>query len=102
MGSNDAYWNGYAATLARVRSEKPRTFAALKAIIDAFHPVMGDIPFCGDTFFPSGGEDTLAAALRDAGWRRQFLEGSYWYVATHPGTGAVCTYIEGDLYEGLR
>ena len=102
MGSNDAYWKGYAETLDRVRNEKPTTFAALKAIIDSFHPVMGDILFSGDTFFPSGGEDTLAQALREAGWRRRFLEGSYYYLAVHPESGAVCTYIEGDLYEGQR
>lgn len=102
MGSNDPYWNGYAATLTRVRNEKPSTFAALRAIIDAFHPVMGGTLFSGDTFFPSGGEDTLAAALRDAGWRRRFIEGSYYYLAQHATTGATLTYIEGDLYEGCR
>lgn len=102
MSSNDPYWAGYAATLARIRRDKPTTFAQLRAIVDGFHPVMGETLFSGDTFFPSGGEDTLAAALRDAGWRRQFLEGNYWYVAQHPTTGATCTYIEGDLYEGLR
>lgn len=100
MDSNDPYWEGYKATLHRIRYEEPRTFAELKAIVDAFHPVMGDIPFSGDTFFPSGGDDTIAEALMDTGWRLRFVEGDYYYVAEHPVTGAVCTYIEGDLYEG--
>lgn len=102
MGSNDAYWNGYEAALERVRSEKPTTFAALKAITDAFRPLMGDISFSGDTFFPSGGDDTMADALADAGWRLRFIEGDYHYRANHPATCATVTYIEGDLYDGAR
>lgn len=96
----DPYWTAHAATLARIRTEKPTTFAALKAIVDQFHPDMGDIPFSGDTFFPSGGEDTIADALYDAGWRLRFVEGDYYYRAHHPDTRDTLTYIEGDLYAG--
>lgn len=96
----DTYWAGYEATLGRIRSEKPRTFAELKTIIETlFHPVMGDIPYSGDTFFPSGGDDTIADALSDAGWRLRYREGDYWYDAQHPETGEVVTYQEGDLYK---
>lgn len=98
----DPYWTAYVATLDQIRTTKPNSFAALKTIIDQFHPSMGNISFCGDTFFPSGGDDTLADALMETGWTLSFVEGDYYYTATHPATGAACTYIEGDLYDGHR
>lgn len=90
----DAYWEDYAATLAAVRSLQPTTFAELKAILDRF-----ESPSSGDAFFPSGAaDDTLAAALRDAGWRIEFIEGYYVYKARSP-IGATFEHFEGDLYE---
>jgi hypothetical protein len=89
-----SYWAQYDATLARVRAEKPDTFAALKAILDAFSP-----PSSGDAFFPGGADDTLGDALNDAGWAVEWSEGDYLWRARHPRTGAMLEHVEGDLYE---
>lgn len=89
----EPYWQMYDATLARVRDEKPDTFAALKAILDGFTP-----PSSGDAFFPGGADDDLADALIDAGWNLDFTEGDYLYTATHPATHAQMQHVEGDIY----
>lgn len=94
MANLDAYWAMYDATLARIRNEKPDTFTALKAILDAFEP-----PYSGDAFFPGGADDDLADALHDAGWDIAFTEGVYVYTATHPATRAKVQHVEGDLYD---
>ncbi|SDK71889.1 hypothetical protein SAMN05216282_11154 [Cryobacterium psychrotolerans] len=91
------YWQAYAATLTRIRTEKPDTFVALKAILDTFEP-----PSSGDAFFGDGADDTLADALHDAGWRIEFGEATYLYYAHHDTTGARLTYVEGDLFEGIH
>lgn len=90
----DAYWAAYDRTLARVRTERPNTFDALKAILDAYEP-----PSSGDAFFPGGADDDLADALHDAGWTLRFTEGVYVYTATHPTTGARLEHVEGDIYD---
>lgn len=87
------YWAMYDRTLARIRDEKPDTFDALKAILDRFHP-----PSSGDAFFPGGADDTLADALRNAGWHVDFQEGDYLWTAWHPLTGASIRHVEGDIY----
>lgn len=92
--SLDSYWAQYDAILARVRAEKPDTFAALKAILDAFSP-----PSSGDAFFPGGADDTLGDALNDAGWAVEWEEGDYLWNARHPLTGSTLRHVEGDLYE---
>lgn len=97
MSALDGYWSAYDATLARVRVEKPDTFAALKAILDSFQP-----PSSGDAFFPGGADDDLASALRDAGWELRFFGAGYVYSAKHPTTSAKLHYIEGDLYDRTR
>lgn len=91
------YWSAYDRTLARVREEKPDTFASLKAILDRFEP-----PSSGDAFFGDGADDTLADALHDAGWRIEFREATYLYYARHSTTGARLTYVEGDIFEGVH
>ena len=93
----DAYWTAYDATLHRVATEKPDTFADLKAILDEFHP-----PSSGDAFFPGGGDDDLMGALIEAGWTVTWAKASYYYSAQHPRTTAAITYVEGDVYEGTR
>lgn len=93
----DGYWAMYDATLARVRTERPDTFAKLKAILDRFH-----LPSSGDAFFPGGADDDLASALDDAGWELRFYGADYVYHAKHPATAAKLHYIEGDLYDRTR
>lgn len=92
---HDLYWERYDHTLARIRAERPTTFAGVKLILDVFSRKSS-----GDAFFPGGSDDTLAHALADAGWSIRFGDGDYIWVATHPETDASLTYIEGDVYMG--
>ncbi|MDL5351589.1 DUF4314 domain-containing protein [Microbacterium sp. zg-YB36] len=94
MSGIEAYWVAYDATLTRVRTERPDTFAGLKAILDTFEP-----PSSGQAFFGDGADDQLSDALHDAGWRIDFIEATYLYTARHPNTGARARYVEGDLYD---
>lgn len=56
----------------------------------------------GDAFFAgSGGDRTVAAALRTAGWKTIWAEAAYYYVKRAPD-GSTITYIEGDIYRGDR
>ena len=90
----EPYWRMYDATLARVRDEKPDTFAALKAILDRFEP-----PSSGQAFFGDGADDQLADALSDAGWHIDFIEATYLYTARHRTSDARLRYVEGDLFD---
>lgn len=51
-------------------------------------------------FAGSGGEATLAGALRAAGWKVTEDEASYYYAMVHVDTGEKLTYIEGDVVRG--
>ena len=75
-----------------MRSERPTTFAHLKAILDNFSP-RGE----GEAFFPGGADDTLAEALMDVGWDITWEEFDYYYRATSPTAEAI-THVEGDVY----
>jgi len=91
----DLQWKRHAATLARIRAERPTSFAGVKLILEVFSARSS-----GDAFFPDGADDTLAIALGDAGWSVDYLEGEYLYRASH-ASGAELTYVEGDIYEGV-
>lgn len=95
--SPSSYRDAYDLTLARVREEKPATFAALKLILDDFVP-----PSAGDAFFPGGADDDLVDALADAGWEVRFFSSSNVYSARHPVTRAKLHHLEGDLYDRTR
>lgn len=95
MSALNDYWARYDATLALVRSERPRTFSHLKAILDRFEPASS-----GDAFFPSqSADDELSDALVDAGWSIEFEEGGYVYTAHVSGSRARFQFVEGDLYD---
>lgn len=89
-----AYWHFYNRTLQRIAEEKPQTVDGIKAILDAFEP-----PSSGIAFFPGGADETLAEAMHTAGWRVDYREGTYVWVATSK-TGEVLTHVEGDIYRG--
>ena len=99
MSALDGYWAAYDATLARVRSERPSTFAELKAMLDVFHHgALADS--AASAFFPSqSADEELWEALADAGWSIEFGEAGYVYEARHPITGARFEFVEGDLYD---
>jgi hypothetical protein len=93
--TNRDFWSGYAATLARVRAERPSTVDGVAAILSCFQA-----PSAGIAFFGNNADDQLSDALADAGWQLQFLERDYLWEARHPGTGERLHCIEGDVYPG--
>jgi len=97
VGSPDRFWVEYDRTLALIRAESPKTFAGVKLILDRFQP-----PSSGDAFFPDGADDDFASALFDTGWLIRYEEGGYVYTATHPDTGAMLRFIEGDVYRVIE
>jgi hypothetical protein len=88
------YWDAYARTLDRIRAERPTTFAQLQVILDSF-----SAPSAADAFFPDGADDTLMAALQDAGWRVSWADAYYHYGARCVASGAQLEYVEGDVYD---
>ena len=95
MSALDGYWAAYDATLARVRAERPSTFAELKAILDGFR-----LASSGDAFFPSqSADDELSDALMDVGWRLHFIDGGYVYEARNLLGVLQFEFVEGDLYD---
>ncbi|MER5889687.1 hypothetical protein ABT160_38170 [Streptomyces sp. NPDC001941] len=52
-------------------------------------------------FAGSGGDETVAAALRTAGWEEIWAESSIYYTMRAPD-GSMITYIEGDIRRGDR
>ena len=95
MTGLDSFWEGYDATLARVRAERPATVEALAAILNAFQP-----PSVGVAFFGNNADDHLSMALADAGWDVQFIEGDYVWDAYNRQTGEWLHCVEGDVYPG--
>jgi hypothetical protein len=93
--TNRDFWSGYAATLARVRAERPSTADGLAAILNGFQA-----PSAGTAFFGNNADDRLCDALAEAGWDLRFLERDYLWEARHPGTGERLHYVEGDVHPG--
>ncbi len=50
-------------------------------------------------FAGSGGDQTVAAALRKAGWKTLWAEAPYHWCKQAPN-GDTITYVEGDIYKG--
>jgi len=95
MAGLDSFWQGYEATLARVRAERPTTTALLAVILGSFQA-----PSVGVAFFGNNADDHLSDALNDAGWDVRFIEGDYLWEARNLASGAQLHYVEGDVYDG--
>jgi hypothetical protein len=93
--TNHDFWAGYAATLARIRADRPSTAAGVAAILNGFQA-----PSAGTAFFGNNADDRLSDALADAGWQLRFLERDYLWEARHPDSGERLHYVEGDVYPG--
>ncbi|HEY1700758.1 MAG TPA: hypothetical protein VGG75_13680 [Trebonia sp.] len=93
--NNKSFWAMYAATLARVRAERPSTVDAVAAILNDFQE-----PSSGIAFFGNNADDHLSYALRDAGWNLRYLENDYLWEAENRVTGETMHYVEGDVYRG--
>lgn len=89
--TNRDFWAGYAATLARVRAERPSTVDGVAAILNGFQA-----PSAGTAFFGNNADDRLSDALV------RLLERDYLWEARHPGSGEWLHYVEGDVYPGPR
>jgi len=108
------FWVEINAQLDRVEREAPTRAAEVCAILDGpeYHTVLAErglapvAAAAGRTeprrsfFAGSGGDRSLFSALHKAGWSIVWSEASYYYVAQHPISGDVLTYIEGDVLEG--
>lgn len=98
------FWSAIDSILDRIEAERPDTFDAVRDILD--HPEQrayaGVYTEDASFFGGSGGDRSLWSALSAAGWRSVWWEASYYYAATHPATGDVLTYIEGDVFRGNR
>lgn len=92
------FWAIISEQLSAIREDKPTTVAEIIDILGG-----SEAASAGDAFFAgSGGDDQLADALRDAGWRIRWIEAPYYYTATHPATGESLTYIEGDVDDNSK
>jgi hypothetical protein len=96
--TTDPLWQSINRALDRIETEKPTTFDAVKAILDAGTDPKpnADAAFFGG----SGGDRDLWESLYAAGWRETWEEASYYYVMQHRTTGETLTYIEGDVERG--
>jgi len=96
-----SYWQGIDAGLAKIAADKPQTFDGVKAILDTMPGGDTDnaCDRAGAFFGGSGGDRTLSEALHFAGWRYVWSNASY-YWCMRSTTGAMLTYVEGDVYEG--
>ena len=93
--SQDTFWDSVNRALDEIESA-----TTAEAVIIALNGRFS--PSSGDAFFPgSGGDRQLLDALRIAGWTVVWAEAPYFYVAGD-ASGALLTYIEGDVYRGDR
>lgn len=92
----DAFWKNIDNQLDHIERDKPDTAAGVIAILNQY-----GTPSSGAAFFAgSGGDRSLNSALTVAGWELYWAEANYYWVARHPVTGDLLTYVEGDVYAG--
>lgn len=101
----DNFWRTIDTICDRIEAEKPATFDAVKAVLDASPTATYPGPFFANTpdssFFGDGGGDrSLLGSLIEAGWVVTWQDAWYYYVARHPVTGEQLTYVEGDVLRG--
>lgn len=104
------FWAQIDHQLRRIATEKPTSFDVVRAILldPAYGAIRADVDLNGtrsfdnDTAFfaGSGGDATLYAALRSAGWRPRGHRASYFYSMFNEHTGEILTYTEGDVERG--
>jgi hypothetical protein len=90
------FWQNIDTQLDTIQALGIDTFEGIADIL----PGGNDLSAAPAFFGGSGGDRSLFSALYEAGWIRTWIEADYYYVAWHPTTGSVLTYIEGDIYPG--
>lgn len=91
----DAFWAHVNAQLDHIERDKPDTAQGVIDIMNQYSE-----PSSGQAFFHDGSDRSLMGSLYVAGWEEIWSEAWYYYVAKHPVTGEMLTYVEGDVYEG--
>lgn len=104
------FWQQIDHQLKRIGEQAPNTFAGVQQVLHDpdYSDILAEVHRNGlrhfdidSAFFAgSGGEASLAAALRQAGWQTVAVRAEYYYTMTHPRTNEFLTYIEGDLVRG--
>lgn len=94
----DDFWTVTGAILDRIEAERPSTVAGVLGCLGA--PRRRADGLLEGFFAGSGGGRSLYSALFSAGWALEWVHASYFYAVRHPVSGAVLTYVEGDVIEG--
>lgn len=89
-----SFWEGYDATLARIRRERPVTVDEVVKILNDFQS-----PSAGIAFFGNNADDHLSDALAEMGWDVRYIEHDYLWEAQSPA-GEWLHNVEGDVYRG--
>lgn len=87
------FWEDIAAQLNDAQSAK-----SAKDVLEIFPNVDPSMSNAPGFFAGSGGDDSLADALYEAGWKH--VKGDSIYYVMQAPNGDKITYIEGDIYEG--
>ena len=89
----DAFWERIDNQLERLRSAKSAD--EVIAILDP--------PSSGDAFFAgSGGDGSVYGSLMQAGWDVAWWVARYYWAMRSPDGQSGITYVEGDVYRGVR
>lgn len=94
----DTFWTTVRAQLKELEAAKSAD-DVLRILSTDRNPDGPDVTGAPGFFAGSGGDDTVADALREAGWKTVWSEASYYY-CMKAGDGSMITYIEGDIYVG--
>ncbi|MFI9629274.1 hypothetical protein [Streptomyces sp. NPDC052042] len=106
------FWPQISHQLDRIRTTHPSTFDEVRAILldPAYTEIVAEMnrngarSFDADSAFfaGSGGDKTLAEALRAAGWVKVIWRAPYHYAMQHIITAELLTYTEGDVQRGRQ
>lgn len=101
------FWRQIDHQLDRIATERPNTFAEVRAILH--DPACTEVARYVGTdgarrfdersgfFAGSGGDRTLLDSLVEASWEVVEMTASYHYRLRHPDSGSALTYTEGDI-----
>jgi hypothetical protein len=96
--NSDPFWAAIEAQLHELRSAQT-VDEVIKILAQERNPYGPGVSSAPGFFAGSGGDDTVADALRAAGWRTVWSKASYFYCMRAPD-GSCITYVEGDIYPG--
>lgn len=93
----DPFWAAIDSQLDALKKAGSADDVIRVLTVDGYQPGAG-----ADAFFAgSGGDESVEAALAEAGWLHAWRE-AYYHWAMRAPDGSVITYIEGDIYRGNR